>query len=102
MEPRECHMHCTAWRSYARMPSRNPDLTLGSASILIGLAELLETFAPSWLVDITGVRDRGYEIAHSLSQQLGSDSIASSTELPSLGIAHGWAGLIFALLRWAN
>jgi eukaryotic-like serine/threonine-protein kinase len=80
----------------------NPDLTLGTASMLIGFAELVEALPIPWHIDLEPARSRGEEIANELVQLLYSDSIATSTSIPSLGVAHGWGGFLFALLRCAK
>jgi eukaryotic-like serine/threonine-protein kinase len=80
----------------------NPDLTLGAASLLLGCAELVESADNSSLLDLSLLRKRGDEIADALSEILHSEPIATSTRIRYLGIAHGWAGLVFALLRWAR
>jgi len=86
----------------SRGPSDNPDLTIGSASLLLGCAELVESVGTSSLLDLNPLRRRGDEIADALSEILRSEPIATSTRIRFLGIAHGWAGLVFALLRWTR
>jgi hypothetical protein len=86
----------------SRGPCDNPDLTVGVASLLLGCAELVESAGTSSPVDLNPVRRRGDEIADVLSDILHSEQIATSTRIRYLGIAHGWAGLVFALLRWTR
>jgi hypothetical protein len=86
----------------SRGPSDNPDLTLGTASLLLGCAELVESAGTSSLLDLKLLRKRGDEIAEGLSEILHSEPIATSMRIRSLGLAHGWAGLVFALLRWTR
>jgi len=78
------------------------DLTLGKASLLIGCAELVEATPTPWFFKADLVRSRGDEIAEELMVVIKSQRVASSKTVTMLGIAHGWAGLIFALLRWAR
>jgi len=80
----------------------NPDLTLGKASLLLGCAELVEAMRSPWFVDFEPVRKRGDEIAEELTNLLRSGQMTTSTKIASLGIAHGWGGFMFALLRWAS
>jgi eukaryotic-like serine/threonine-protein kinase len=80
----------------------NPDVTLGTASLLLGCAELLESTHASSPLDPNPLRRRGDEIADALSEILLSEQIAASTRIRFLGVAHGWAGLLFALLRWTR
>jgi hypothetical protein len=86
----------------SRVPCDSPDLTLGAASLLLGCAELLESAGASSPPAQNPVRERGEEIAEGLFEILRSDHIATSTGIRYLGIAHGWAGLLFALLRWTR
>jgi serine/threonine-protein kinase len=90
----------SAFMKASRVPCDNPDLTLGTASLLLGCAELVESAGTSSLLDVKLLRKRGDEIAAGLSEILRSEHIATSTRIRLLGIAHGWAGLLFALLRW--
>jgi eukaryotic-like serine/threonine-protein kinase len=86
----------------SRAPCDNPDLTLGAASLLLGCAELVESAGASSPLVPNPVRERGDEIAEDLFEILRSEHIATSTGIRYLGIAHGWAGLVFALLRWTR
>jgi eukaryotic-like serine/threonine-protein kinase len=86
----------------SRAPCDDPDLTLGAASLLLGCAELAESAGSSSLLELNLARERGDEIAESLSEILRSEHIATSTRIRFLGIAHGWAGLLFAILRWTR
>jgi serine/threonine-protein kinase len=88
--------------SLSRAPCDKLDLTLGKASLLMGCAELIEAMPMPWLFDADAVRLRGEEIAGELVALLKSDAMTTSTSIKMLGIAHGWGGLIFALLRWAR
>jgi serine/threonine-protein kinase len=83
-------------------PCDDPDLTVGAAGLLLGCAELVESAGTSALLDLNLLRKRGGEIADGLSEILHSEQIATSTRIRFLGMAHGWAGLVFALLRWTR
>jgi eukaryotic-like serine/threonine-protein kinase len=93
-------IHAFAERS--RGPCDNPDLTLGKTSLLMGCAELIEAMPAPRFIDVNPVQKRGDEIAGELARLLKSGKIATSASIPALGIAHGWAGFAFALLRWAR
>ncbi len=84
----------------SRGPCESPDLTVGKASLLMGCSELIEATPSKWLIDVEAVRTRGEEIAGELMTLLKAGSIATSTRVTALGIAHGWGGILFALLRW--
>jgi eukaryotic-like serine/threonine-protein kinase len=91
-----------AFVKHSRRPCDNPDLTLGKASLLMGCAELVEVMPAPSVIDVKPVLQRGDEIARELASLLRTGQIASSTDISLLGIAHGWAGFAFALLRWAR
>jgi serine/threonine protein kinase len=87
---------------HSRRPGGGVDLTLGAAGILIGLCELVEEI-PFELDSIKDAVVREGDLhALSLTQLLKSESLSASTEVSSLGVAHGWAGIIYALLRWTT
>jgi serine/threonine-protein kinase len=96
------HRASVAFVEHSRRRCQNPDLTLGKASILLALSEILENLPGSAeQVSIELSRHRGDELAEDLHHVLSDESMATSTLLPALGIAHGWAGLLYALLRWS-
>jgi eukaryotic-like serine/threonine-protein kinase len=85
--------------------SRNPtsqwDLTIGRAGTLIGAACLLEVLDDSDRIDTHELRALGDEtLAWIWSQFDGFGPISECQQIPYLGVAHGWAGVIYAGLRW--
>ncbi|GCE21155.1 lanthionine synthetase LanC family protein [Dictyobacter kobayashii] len=96
------HLAMHAFVAHSQRPCESADATLGIASLLIGCAELVEAFPIEWHSSLEMIRSRGAELADELFQMLASSTIDTSTSMPSLGIAHGWAGILFALLRWSR
>jgi serine/threonine protein kinase len=92
----------TSFLAKSRGVCTSPDLTLGKASLLIGCTELIEAMPVPWGVDLEAVRERGDELATELAAFVASDRVATSRALTTLGIAHGWAGIIFAVMRWTR
>jgi serine/threonine-protein kinase len=81
--------------------SANPDLTLGRAGTLVAFSSLIELGRSMPLVGLSFVQVEGNRLAASLSAHLESLApIAKEPTLRFLGIAHGWSGIIYALLRW--
>lgn len=78
------------------------DAVLGKASLLLGCAELGEAIPAMAGFESAGVRSRGEELAREVLEFLESGPIESSEQLTTLGIAHGWGGMAFVLLRWAR
>jgi eukaryotic-like serine/threonine-protein kinase len=72
------------------------DLVLGRTGALLGCALLLETSNDKTL------REAGQNLATSLWHALGGYApIAECRDLTALGMAHGWAGLLYATLCWS-
>ena len=88
--------------SRSRGPCKSNDLTIGKASLLIGCAELLEAMPEPGFLQADLVRARGHEIAEELAGLFVPGDMATSMRMRALGVAHGWAGVLFALLRWAR
>jgi serine/threonine-protein kinase len=86
----------------SRVPCEFVDLTLGTAGLLVGCAELLEAASGAPRCDSTPITERGEELRVAIEQATLGQTIATSTSISNLGLAHGWAGLLFALLRWAQ
>jgi serine/threonine-protein kinase len=81
----------------------NLDLTLGRASVLHGATLLLEQSQQHRHLDVTRLQQRGEEIVAELWARLDTfGPVATSQELTYLGVAHGWAGLLYATLRWSE
>jgi len=69
------------------------DLFLGSAGLVLGCAQLIESLTDGELIE--AVRDIG---------QRHTDRLVAmpESELDFLGLAHGWGGIALALLRWSQ
>jgi eukaryotic-like serine/threonine-protein kinase len=85
----------------ARFASPRRDITYGPAGMLLGLAALVEA-----LHEVEGVatlRSAGDAVAADISASAGDALISEHDELGGyLGVAHGWAGLAHALIRWSS
>jgi serine/threonine-protein kinase len=87
----------------SRIPCAKLDLTTGSASTLIGCAALYEALPDSPLVDKSAIQVLGNDILKNLWNQLDTYlPIHRCTECNWFGMAHGWAGFLYASLRWCR
>lgn len=81
------------------------DLTLGRSGTILGSAFLLRAAEASLSLEmqtIARLRSFGRESAAKLWQTMeGFGAIRESRELSKLGIAHGWAGLLYSILCWS-
>jgi serine/threonine protein kinase len=76
----------------------NPDLTLGQASVLHGLTLMLESCGPERPPALV---DRGNQLCAGLHALIEREpAIGEGGTISYLGIAHGWAGILHAALRW--
>ena len=79
------------------------DLTLGKASILIGCSLLAELPIQADWLDIQPLLTLGDKVLGQLWFELDAmPPIGDETGLRVLGIAHGWAGILYATLRWCH
>jgi serine/threonine protein kinase len=81
-------------------PCEHVDVAFGLAGLTIGCAIALEALAPA--LDASALRSLGSRLHDDLWDALDRQPpIAEPMGLRSLGAAHGWAGCLFALLRWS-
>ncbi|MFN2135887.1 MAG: lanthionine synthetase LanC family protein [Candidatus Promineifilaceae bacterium] len=79
------------------------DLTLGISSVLLHSAYLYELLPQSNWAEQSGLYDLGQRSMEQIWRQLESYApISRDAELTNLGIAHGWAGILFGTLQWCN
>jgi serine/threonine-protein kinase len=85
----------------AQRDAENLDLTLGRASVLHGCTLLLDQGRASRHVDATKLLQLGDTQMDAIWRRVDTFApVGSSGELTYLGMAHGWAGLLYSALRW--
>ncbi len=87
------------------VPDARFDLTLGRGGVLLGCCLLLEAMAGDPLgdpaLDVAPIVVLGDGLMDELWRWLDSlPPMVEAAELPQLGVAHGWAGLMLVTLRW--
>ena len=81
----------------AGVATENLDLVLGKAGALLGTAALHEAMPAE------GLRSFGQHVFEELWSELASSPSVAETKVKlNLGIAHGWAGVLYATLRWCR
>lgn len=99
-------MAISAFIEASRKSSDKLDLTLGRAGTLLGCSFLLHAAQGSGnpeMLPVKELRSLGAETSKELWGILaGYGPIRESKELSNLGIAHGWAGMLYALLCWSD
>ncbi|PYI94569.1 MAG: hypothetical protein DME97_00925 [Verrucomicrobia bacterium] len=83
-------------------PTNGLDLTLGRASILLGAAILLDALPRDGLIDLSPLRSRGDALRRELWQALDAEPEIARAGIAYPGIAHGWAGFLYATLQWCS
>ncbi|MFK4038910.1 lanthionine synthetase LanC family protein [Nonomuraea wenchangensis] len=90
-----------AFLGAAQAPCPELDLAFGRSGLLLGCATLLEGCAGPALEG--RLRASGARLSESVRADLARAApVADGHRLGTLGAAHGWAGCLFALLRWAR
>ncbi len=85
----------------AGRPTGRLDLTSGRASALLGCVLLRESLSGCPFIDLEALVQLGDALHNSLWGEIDSiGSISEARNLRSLGIAHGWAGVLYATGRW--
>ncbi len=82
-------------------PDAHFDVGFGRAGVLVGCALLLERLPPE--IESESLLGLGNSLSDSLAADIAAQpEIAACQEMRSLGAAHGWAGILFSLLRWCE
>jgi serine/threonine-protein kinase len=83
-------------------PFQSPDLTLGHGAVLLGDAILMDVLSmgPD-LEGRTALAARGRELYEALADRLDGRGPVTEVETGHYGVAHGWAGSLYALLVWS-
>lgn len=99
-------MAISAFIEASRKPTHRLDVTLGRAGTLLGCSFLLRGAQVSCnpeMLPMEALRSLGSEISRDLWSILaGYGPIRQSKELSNLGAAHGWAGILYAILCWCD
>jgi eukaryotic-like serine/threonine-protein kinase len=82
-------------------PCPERDLTLGRGGTVMGCALLLETLPdPNDALWHQLRRDGEKRLQLLWTETAGFDSITKGRQWANVGVAHGWAGLLYVTLRW--
>jgi serine/threonine-protein kinase len=97
------HAAVKAFVKASRASCRNPDLVLGRAGTLLACALLREAMAGDLRRDRAAIGSLGREISAALLDGLRhAPPLGQCRRFPNLGLAHGWAGILYAILRWCE
>jgi eukaryotic-like serine/threonine-protein kinase len=86
-----------------RSPCDKLDLTLGRSGVLLVASLLLDALPPQDLLQDTALRQLGNETLLAIWKEIDRFApVQECPELPLLGMSHGWAGILYATLRWCQ
>lgn len=86
----------------AARPAAGLDLTLGCASTLLGAAILHDAAPEASPQARDALRTFGDRTLHDMWRQLNRMQPVGGHDLAYVGIAHGWAGFLYATLQWCE
>ena len=89
-----------AFVAEASEPCPHADVAFGRAGLLLGCALLLDALPAH--MDGAALRALGDDLHASLAGEQSAQPAIAESEKAALGAAHGWAGELFARLRWAQ
>ena len=78
------------------------DLTLGKSSTLLGAALLLDALPKTPGIDATPLLASGNDLVAELWDALARRPSIADADIEYLGIAHGWAGFLYATMTWCK
>lgn len=91
-----------AFLAAVEQPAAGLDLTLGRSSVLLGAAILLDAVPAKGFIDPSPLRELGDSIMADLWKTLDAKPDIKDAGIEYLGIAHGWAGFLYATLQWCS
>ena len=83
-------------------PAAGLDLTLGQSSVLLGAAILLDALPDHKFIDLSPLRSRGDAALAELWKAIDAKPEIATAGIEYPGIAHGWAGFLYATLLWCS
>ena len=91
----------TAFMAATRGPRTQADVSFGSAGTLLACTALVAPLGGSALSEVEDLRILGDELVTELGRRIGIDHpIGPAAAVTTLGAAHGWAGMLHAILQW--
>jgi serine/threonine-protein kinase len=99
----EQHAAVQGFVKASRASCPNLDLVLGRAGTLLACALLQEAMAGELRQDRAAIGSLGREAAAGLVARLRrAPPLGQCRSFPNLGLAHGWGGILYAILRWCE
>ncbi len=84
----------------SKSQSSNLDITMGKSGTLLALASIIESVPAFFNFSIDPIINYGDSLMSSIWDDKIAITISDDYSIKSTGVAHGWAGLIYAALKW--
>lgn len=85
----------------SQTPSDNLDLALGRSGTLLATSLLLDTLGDDDVLRPAPLVEFGNHMMESIWREIDQQpTLREGTSIPYLGVAHGWAGILYAALIW--
>ncbi len=92
-----------AFVATSNSPCDNLDLTLGRSGTLVGCALVLNALRAAPFLDGGPIEQLGNEVMRGIWTEIATYApIRECPEMSLLGVAHGWAGVLYATLQWCQ
>ena len=92
-----------AFIAASKGPCETLDLTLGRSGTLLASSFLLDIASNNSVLDVAPLLALGNEVMQSVWNKINTfAAIQECSEITYLGIAHGWAGLLYATMCWCQ
>jgi len=85
-----------------RRPAAGLDLTLGRCSTMLGAAIVLDALLDNDFVDVALLKAFGASALAEIWQAVEAKPHITDADIDYVGIAHGWAGILYATLQWCR
>jgi eukaryotic-like serine/threonine-protein kinase len=87
----------------SQRPTRNPDLVLGKSGTLLASAQLYAGIHDRSQLDASALVALGEKtLDHLLLHLKRHEPVAGRSRHANLGVAHGWAGVLYAIMGWCQ
>jgi serine/threonine-protein kinase len=91
-----------AFLAEVRRPAAGLDLTLGRCSTMLGAAILLDAVRDNDFIDVAPLRAFGESTLAEIWQAVDAKPHIARADIDYAGIAHGWAGILYATMQWCR
>lgn len=86
----------------SKLTCNNKDVTMGTSGMLLAMAQVVEALPSFFNIDKALLVEHGNNLMDNIWDDLLRQPISEDYTIKFTGIAHGWAGMLYAALRWSK